>query len=95
MFSQLSTDVSLYILSFLSLPDVLKLHRVSRDIHRFLEDNDTAIYHQLAIAHHFTSPGVSLDDVVECEQVRGGWLDGVRAWKDLCKYRQCCSMVPC
>ncbi|GJF00181.1 hypothetical protein PsYK624_164600 [Phanerochaete sordida] len=85
MFSQLSTDTSLYILSFLPLPDVAKLYTLSRNIRHFLEQNETSIYHRLAVLHQFVSPGLSLDGVVEGERIRGDSLDGIRTWKDLCR----------
>ena len=86
MFSSLSTDIVLYTLSFLPLPDVVKLYVLSRDVTRFLTENETAIYHQLAIIHRFVAPGIALQDAVESERAVGGLLDGVTTWKELCAY---------
>ena len=86
MLSSLPPDITLYLLSFLSLTDVVKLHALSRDFSDFLAANEATIYHQLAILHHFTAPGVALEDAVEREQAVGGLLDGVTTWKQLCTF---------
>ena len=94
MFSLLSPDIVLYILSFLSLPDVVQLYRVSRGVHRFLVDNESAIYHQLAVLHRFVTPGSSLEHLIKQDKTQGGYLNGTTSWKDLCEYpRQFTTML--
>ncbi|KIP03648.1 hypothetical protein PHLGIDRAFT_121393 [Phlebiopsis gigantea 11061_1 CR5-6] len=85
MFSFLSPDIALYTLSFLPLPDVVKLYALSRNVFRFLTENEATIYHQLAIIHRFVTPGIALEDAVESERAVGGLLDGVTTWKELCR----------
>lgn len=80
------SDLSLYILSFLEFKDVFALYLLSRDIHHFLAEHETAIFHQLAILHRFVLIGVSLENATRAEEHRGGWLHGVQSWKELCTY---------
>lgn len=84
MFATLSPDVVLYTLSYLTLPDVLKLYTLSRSVHSFLLDHEPSIFHRLAILHRFVSSGTTLDDAVVEEHSLGGLLDGVSTWKELC-----------
>ncbi len=85
MFWLFSSDLSLYIFSFLQLKDICTLYLLSHDIHQFLHQHEATIYHQLAVSHHFITAGTSLEDAVLAEQTRVGWLDGTETWKELCK----------
>ena len=84
MFLTLTPDIVLYTLSYLTLPDVLKLYTLSHDTHDFLVDHESAVFHQLAVLHRFVTPGTTLEDAVADEHTVGGLLDGVTTWKELC-----------
>ena len=82
MFLSLSLDITLHILSYLTLAEAARLHLLCRDTHRFLDDNEQIIYHQFAVSLHFAPPGLGLDQLVNRHSV---WLKDVRSWKDLCE----------
>lgn len=79
-----SSDLSLYVLSLLEFKDICTLYLLSRNIRQFLINHESAIFHQLAILHRFVSVGIALEDAARAEEHRGGWLDGVQTWKELC-----------
>ncbi|KAI9000776.1 hypothetical protein BD414DRAFT_12568 [Trametes punicea] len=78
----LPADISLHVLSYLSLHDLCHLRLVCRRIHAFFEAHEEPIYHQAAIYHHFVRPQTSLEDVADAHEP---WLGGVRDWKELCR----------
>ncbi|GJE88810.1 hypothetical protein PsYK624_048970 [Phanerochaete sordida] len=78
----LSLDITLHVLSYLTLAQAARLHLLCRDTHRFLDDNEQAIYHQFAVSLHFAPQGLSLDDLAARHPV---WLKDVRTWKGLCR----------
>ncbi|KAI0954288.1 hypothetical protein AcV7_007562 [Taiwanofungus camphoratus] len=43
------------------------------------------LYHQAAVFHKFLSPRLSLEAAKLSESRRGGWLNDVRTWKELCR----------
>lgn len=80
------TDVSLYVLSFLSVHDLRSLLLVSRSARALIRDNEQTVYHQAAVLHRFAPPETPLEDVKQAESLRGGWLDDVQSWKELCMF---------
>jgi hypothetical protein len=92
MLSILPTDLTLYILSLLSFKDVNVLYTVSQSFRNFLHDHQDTLYHQLAIAHRYAAPGMSLADAVAAQiEEKGGYhLKSVDTWQSFC---QCC--LPC
>ncbi|CAL1710653.1 unnamed protein product [Somion occarium] len=82
MLASLPSDLSLYILSFLSLHDISQLYVLSRKTRHFLLNHESEIYHQLAVSHRFVASGNSLQDAVLSE-APSKWLDGVKTWKDI------------
>jgi hypothetical protein len=87
MLSVLPADLTLHILSSLSFRDVKALYTVSKSFHKFLYDHQDTLYHQLAIAHRYTVPGMSLADAVaaQLEEKGGGHLGGVDTWQSFCE----------
>ncbi|GBE84157.1 hypothetical protein SCP_0601350 [Sparassis crispa] len=85
MLSLFPTDISLYILSFLSLHDLRSLLLVSRETHHLVADNESTVYHQAAVFHKFVSIRSSLEDALQVESRRCGWLEGAQSWKELCR----------
>ncbi|KAI0073855.1 hypothetical protein K474DRAFT_135474 [Panus rudis PR-1116 ss-1] len=81
MLSVLPADISLHILSFLSLSDIANLHLTSRGNHRFLADHESEVYHQLAVSYRYVSPGTSLHEAIVAEYP-SSWLNGTEDWKD-------------
>jgi hypothetical protein len=91
MLFTLPADITLYILSFLPFQDIGALYTLSRSCGKFLEDNENALYHQLAVSHRFAALGVSLAYAVEKQLEKGGYhAKGTKTWKDLC---ECPSIV--
>ncbi|KAJ3525472.1 hypothetical protein NM688_g8397 [Phlebia brevispora] len=84
------SDLSLYVLSLLEFKDVFTLYLLSRATNRFLVEHEGGIFHQLALLHRFIPIGVTLEDIANAEVDRGGWLNGVQTWKELC--RRCVLM---
>ncbi|EKM51760.1 uncharacterized protein PHACADRAFT_165090 [Phanerochaete carnosa HHB-10118-sp] len=80
MFLSLSLDITLHILSYLTLPDIAKLYRLCCHTRRFLCDNEDAIYHQFAVRLHFVPQGCGLGELIAKNPV---WLKDVKTWKDL------------
>ncbi|OCH92412.1 hypothetical protein OBBRIDRAFT_751376 [Obba rivulosa] len=78
-------DITLYILSFLSIPDLRCFSLISRDAHRFVTENEHSIYHKAAVLHKFVESETALEQALQVEQIRSGWLAGVRGWKDFCR----------
>ena len=88
MFSSLSPDLSLYVLSYLGYQDALQLYSVSRATYQFCTDHEDALYHQLAVAHRFVKSGMTLEDGVALEISTGGYhVQGAQTWKDFCECR--------
>jgi hypothetical protein len=94
MLSTLPADVTLHILSSLSFGDVNALYTVSKSFHKFLHNHQDALYHQLAIAHRYAVPGMSLADAVaaQIEEKGGGHLRSVNTWQSFCGC--CLSRLP-
>ncbi|CCM01240.1 uncharacterized protein FIBRA_03289 [Fibroporia radiculosa] len=85
MLLTLPSDISLYILSFLSIRDLASLLRTSHQAHGLIEDNHQTVYHQAAILHQFAPPSISLSDTLLSTSSREKWLDDVTTWKEFCK----------
>lgn len=86
MFFTLSPDLSLYILSFVPVQDVVKLYTLSHSVARFLRSHEDALFHQLAVLHGYAKSGVSLDEAVAVELRKGGYhVKGVKTWMELCE----------
>ena len=86
MLLNLSFDVCLNVLAYLSLSDLFHLRLVSRDIHAFIAANEETVFHQAALYHQLVQPRTPLADAaVACTGPAGPWLDGVRDWKELCR----------
>lgn len=79
-------DISLYVLSFLSIRDLRSLQLVSRGARSLVNDNEQTIYHQAAILHRFALSETSLEDIKSKESRRGPWLGGVESWKEFCAF---------
>ncbi|KAI0924085.1 hypothetical protein AcW1_006847 [Taiwanofungus camphoratus] len=79
------TDITLCILSFLPLHDLSSLHLLSSQVHHLINDNEATVYHQAAVFHKFVSPRLSLKAAKLSESHRGGWLDDIWTWKELCR----------
>jgi len=84
MFLSFPPDVSLYILSFVSLHDIHSLSLVAREARALIINNEPTVYHQAAIVHRFVPAGISLEKAKRAESQKGGWLDDVQSWKELC-----------
>ncbi|EMD32433.1 hypothetical protein CERSUDRAFT_126831 [Gelatoporia subvermispora B] len=78
-------DITLYVLSFLPIPDLRSFSLIARQAHRCVVTHEDSIYHRAAILHKFTESQTSLEQAVQDEQIRSGWLVGVRGWKDFCR----------
>ena len=92
MLTSLPSDVFLYIISFLSFQDLHNLYLLSRTCSDFITSHEDAIFHQLAVAHRFVSPGTSLGDVPYpglVSRTHGGDASQLRvgSWKELCTSR--------
>lgn len=82
-------DISLYVLSFLSIRDLRSLLLVSRSARSLIDENEQTIYHQVAILHHLVSPEASFEDIKLKESRRDAWLGDVETWKELCTFSNC------
>lgn len=56
-------DISLYVLSLLSIRDLRSLLLASRGARSLINENEQTIYHQAATLHHLVSPEASLEDI--------------------------------
>jgi hypothetical protein len=94
MLSTLPADLTLYILSLLSFKDVNVLYTVSQSFLKFLHDHQDTLYHQLAIAHRYAAPGMSLANAVaaQIEEKGGSHLRSVNTWQSFCGC--CLSRLP-
>ena len=83
MFSLLPPEISLDIVSDMTVYQIPSLRLVDSVWKQFVDVNENYIYRSAAIHHSFASPGSSLDRVTGNKSVP--WLDGVASWKVLCR----------
>ncbi|TBU38868.1 hypothetical protein BD309DRAFT_481291 [Dichomitus squalens] len=87
MFHSLPYDVSLHILSYLSLNDLHNVELVSPAAHSLFLAHEESIYHQAAIYHGFVTSRTLFEGATAFE---GPWLSEAGNWKDI--YRLWCIL---
>lgn len=85
MLELLPPELTLEVLSHLSVFSLRSLRHVSRRWNTFITANEQAIYRQAAYFHDFTTfQDLSLEDTLTLR--RGSPWEGVVGWKDFCEF---------
>jgi|SRR6266566_1253496 len=84
MLHVLPVELSLAVLSYLSLQTLFPLPSLSREWFNFFFQNQSTIFRNAAILHGYTHPGSYLLEDALSEHKGSPW-EGATDWKDFCR----------